>query len=288
MAARKVLVGFAVLALGVGITASVATAFSPCGHRACSDEVAASALSGQARGACIKQVIADCRAGLCSCTGGSPPCSCVCGDGLCGPCEDCGTCPQDCGPCCGNGMCEPARGEDCGTCAADCGTCCGNGTCELDRGENCSTCPGDCGTCPSPLPCCQYSAPAFGAPMFFQCEYTLGGCRFGGLLRPGSRCDANTGLCLGNYPLVGGNCCAGIFLGPETADCTAGSGVSGLYCFEGGGTFSYPAICSPDNSLNESCLPTPACLPAGSPCPSPFPVQCCGGELSCNNGKCDL
>ena len=99
MAARKVLVGFAVLALGVGITASVATAFSPCGYRACSDAVAASGFSGQARGACLRQLMADCRAGLCSCTGGSPPCSCVCGDGLCGPSEDCSTCPQDCGPC---------------------------------------------------------------------------------------------------------------------------------------------------------------------------------------------
>ena len=99
MAARKALAGFAVLALGAGITASVATALSPCGYRACSDEVAASGLSGQARGACVKQAIADCRAGLCSCTGGSPPCSCVCGDGLCGPSEDCSTCPQDCGPC---------------------------------------------------------------------------------------------------------------------------------------------------------------------------------------------
>src|ERR671931_787602 len=77
MSACRVLVGFALLALDAGITASVATAFSPCSHRACSDEVAASGLSGQARGACVKQVIADCRAGLCSCTGGSPPCSCV-------------------------------------------------------------------------------------------------------------------------------------------------------------------------------------------------------------------
>jgi hypothetical protein len=98
MAARKVFVGFAV-GLGVGMTASVATALSPCGYRACSEEVAASGLSGQARGACVKQVIADCRAGLCSCTGGSPPCSCVCGDRLCGPDEDCMTCPQDCGAC---------------------------------------------------------------------------------------------------------------------------------------------------------------------------------------------
>src|SRR5438093_12999751 len=99
MAARKVLVAFAVLALGVGITASVATAFSPCGYRACSDDVAASGISGQARGACLRQVMADCRAGLCSCTTGSPHCSCVCGDGLCGPSEDCSRCPQDCGPC---------------------------------------------------------------------------------------------------------------------------------------------------------------------------------------------
>src|SRR2546428_6252678 len=122
MAARKVLVGFAVLALGVGITASVATAFSPCGYRACSDEVAASGFSGQARGACLRQLMADCRAGLCSCTGGSPPCSCVCGDGLCGPSEDCSTCPQDCGPCpttTTTTTCPPATAAYCG--AADCG-----------------------------------------------------------------------------------------------------------------------------------------------------------------------
>ncbi len=77
MAARKVLVGVAVLALGAAIVAPEATAFSPCGYRACRDEVAASGLSGQAMGGCVKQVIADCRAGLCSCTGGSSPCSCV-------------------------------------------------------------------------------------------------------------------------------------------------------------------------------------------------------------------
>jgi len=99
MATRKVLVGFAALALGASITASVATAFSPCSYPACGDKIAASGLSGQARGACIRQIMADCRTGLCSCTGGSPPCSCVCGDGLCGPLEDCSTCPQDCGPC---------------------------------------------------------------------------------------------------------------------------------------------------------------------------------------------
>src|SRR5207244_96455 len=99
MAARKVLVGFAVLALGAAIGAPAATASSPCGRKACSDEVAASGLSGQAMAACLKSVISDCHAGLCSCTDGTPPCSCVCGDGLCGPSEDCSTCPQDCGAC---------------------------------------------------------------------------------------------------------------------------------------------------------------------------------------------
>src|SRR2546425_12549708 len=99
MAVRKMLAGFTLLALGVCVVASVANAASPCGRKACSDEVAASGLSGMARSACFKQVIADCNAGACSCTGGSPPCSCVCGDGLCGPAEDCSTCPADCGAC---------------------------------------------------------------------------------------------------------------------------------------------------------------------------------------------
>src|SRR5215475_5480352 len=99
MAARKVLTGVAVLALGGGVLASVANAAALCGPKACSDEAAASGLSGKARKACLDSLISDCQAGLCSCAGGSPPCSCVCGDGLCGPSEDCGTCPQDCGTC---------------------------------------------------------------------------------------------------------------------------------------------------------------------------------------------
>src|SRR4029450_13394635 len=86
-------------------------------------DLAAIGLTSDARRACLKSLISDCQAGRCSCTGGSPPCSCVCGDGLCGPSEDCGTCPQDCGACCGNGTCEPSRGDDCATCPPDCGTC---------------------------------------------------------------------------------------------------------------------------------------------------------------------
>src|SRR6058998_3457607 len=99
MAVREVLAAFAVLALGVGVLTSVTNAAPACGHKACTDEVAASGLTRTQRVACFKQVVADCEAGSCSCTDGSPPCSCTCGDGLCGPSEDCSTCPQDCGPC---------------------------------------------------------------------------------------------------------------------------------------------------------------------------------------------
>ena len=83
MAADRAFAGFAVLVFGAAMTASVANAVSPCSHRACKDEVAASGLSGHARGTCIRHVMADCRAGRCSCTGGSPPCSCGCGNGGC-------------------------------------------------------------------------------------------------------------------------------------------------------------------------------------------------------------
>src|SRR5437763_13865731 len=99
MAAHRMLIVFAVLALGVGVLASVANAAPPCGSTACGDEIAASGLSGKSRAAGLRQVTSECREGLCSCTGGSPPCSCVCGDGLCGPAEDCSTCPADCGSC---------------------------------------------------------------------------------------------------------------------------------------------------------------------------------------------
>jgi len=48
MVARKVLAGFAMLALGAAIVSPVATASSRCGRKTCSDEVAASGISGQA------------------------------------------------------------------------------------------------------------------------------------------------------------------------------------------------------------------------------------------------
>jgi spore coat protein A len=66
------------------------------------------------------------------------PASCVV-DGVCGPSEDCTSCPADCavqsGALCGNGLCEIGDGEDCLSCPADCAGdqsggapfCCGDG-----------------------------------------------------------------------------------------------------------------------------------------------------------------
>jgi spore coat protein A len=66
------------------------------------------------------------------------PASCVV-DGVCGPAEDCTSCPADCalvsGALCGNGLCEIADGEDCVSCPDDCAGdqaggdpfCCGDG-----------------------------------------------------------------------------------------------------------------------------------------------------------------
>ncbi len=60
-------------------------------------------------------------------------------NGVCGPNEDCLSCPADCavssGAYCGNGVCEAGDGEICSTCPQDCpavgGVCCGTaGTCD--------------------------------------------------------------------------------------------------------------------------------------------------------------
>lgn len=75
-----------------------------------------------------------------------------CGDGTCGPGENCTNCAADCGPCppsCGDGVCTGT--EVCFTCPADCGPClpaCGDGVCVFTQGEFCLTCPADCGPCP--------------------------------------------------------------------------------------------------------------------------------------------
>jgi len=102
MATRKVLLVLGVLALGAALTLAGSRADStpPCGRTACSDEVAATNLSGRSRAACFKAVIAACSSGTCSCTsGGSDNCVCIPADGSC-------TCsPQPCTP-----------GRACGSC----------------------------------------------------------------------------------------------------------------------------------------------------------------------------
>ncbi len=97
----------------------------------------------------------------------------ACGNGVCGPEENCFDCPQDCkcmkgeycspeektcvkltSSVCGNSVCE--SDENCSNCPQDCGPCsstsvCGNSVCESD--ENCSNCPQDCGPCSSTSVC---------------------------------------------------------------------------------------------------------------------------------------
>jgi hypothetical protein len=87
----------------------------------------------------------DCFDPECAGTASCPTCN---DDGVCGPAEDCTTCPGDCAGSsagCGNGACEPTLGEDCVSCPADCNGattgpqtdrfCCGDGD-----GPNPTTC----------------------------------------------------------------------------------------------------------------------------------------------------
>jgi hypothetical protein len=255
MAAGKVLIRVAVLALGGGVLASVANAALPCGRIACRDEAAASGLKNDAGRACLTSLISDCSAGLCSCTGGSPPCSCVCGDGLCGPSEDCGTCPQDCGTCptttttsttttttqppavCGNGVVEPGEQCDGTSCGMDTG--CGSPS-DPDACQCCTTryCGG--GFLPN---CC---AGSFCARSVFS---PVGYCT------PFS-CTPETG-CGVAFTCVDGTCCA----------------VPGQSCIN--------VPCCP--GLGTTCVFGACCVPSGSPCPT-GPVACCSG--TCNAGTC--
>lgn len=66
---------------------------------------------------------------------GSTPGPSVCDDGVCGPGEDCGTCPEDCGECpsCSDGV--QNQGEE----GVDCG-----GPCPIPCGNDNCTCPSGC------------------------------------------------------------------------------------------------------------------------------------------------
>src|SRR5262245_3046603 len=244
MAARKVLVGFPLLALGVGLLASVTNAAPTCGSKTCSDEAAASGLSGKARKACLDSLISDCQAGLCSCTGGSPPCSCVCGDGLCGNSEDCGTCPQDCGPC---QCCVP-------------GSPMGAFACVLETASDCSSAGGVnrfSGTC-DPNPCCGFN----GAPC---CDgttcFTGLGCSGGfcTVCPPTTTtttipmCTVGAAFCPSNGVCSNGHTCV-VDGGTGVCDCTGPTPTCGqwgnLAC---GGTCPTGSTCELDNIAPPGC-----------------------------------
>ena len=231
---RIVLAG---LAFSVGMMGSLAKADPACSARQCSDELFASGLTGNALKACLQQVTADCRNGICSCTGGTPPCSCVCGDALCGPSEDCATCPQDCGACCGNGTCEPVRGEDCGTCPQDCGGCCGNGACEASRGEDCGTCPQDCGSC------CGNAL----------CEASRG--------EDCTSCPTDCGVCCeqSGFPTCGGVCPPGLV-------CQAAQLVASGDCFTTPCPRAHGCACVQDIPCSAVCPSSLGVCPAGQAC----------------------
>ena len=164
MAVRKMLAGFAVLALGVGVRAPMAAAFPPCGHRACSEEVGATGLGGRERAACFQEVTASCTAGECSCTG-EPACVC---DPVPGGCDchqapspgPCALQPGPPGPICGGGC---LNGTD--RCLFDpvtmvCRCVPLTAACEQQPQTLCAV-----GLCPSPAGECQEIGPACACPI---------------------------------------------------------------------------------------------------------------------------
>jgi hypothetical protein len=95
------------------------------------------------------------------------PANCVV-DGVCGPGEDCQSCPADCaqvsGASCGNGLCEGGDGENCITCPADCagkqtGSASKQFCCGFDDGQ--ATGPIGCGVDVSDDRCIDASADLF-------------------------------------------------------------------------------------------------------------------------------
>jgi hypothetical protein len=142
----------------------VATAFPPCGHRACADEVEATGLSGRERAACFREVKASCTAGECSCNG-EPPCVCdpVPGGCDCHPAPSPGACalqPGPPGPICG-GSC--LNGTD--QCLFDpatmmCRCVPPTAVCEQQPQSQCAV-----GLCPSPVGGCQDIGTACACPI---------------------------------------------------------------------------------------------------------------------------
>src|SRR2546428_1842388 len=147
----RLLTMFGVLAFGAGLMGSHAGAFSPCGHKACSDEVDAAGISGRARIACFKAAKDACVAGECSCTG-EPACVCdpVPGGCDCHPATPCALQPGPPGPICSGGC---LNGTD--RCLFDpmtmmCRCVPPAAACEQQPETQCAV-----GLCPSPVGQCQ-------------------------------------------------------------------------------------------------------------------------------------
>jgi hypothetical protein len=253
MVARKVLTGIAVLTLGGGVLASVANAAPVCGSKACSDEAAASGLTGSAGRACLKSLNSDCQAGVCSCTGGSPPCSCVCGDGLCGPSEDCGTCPQDCG-----------------TCTIQCcvpGSPMGAFACVLETASDCSIAGGvnrGLGTC-DPNACCGFNgAPCCGGTTCFTGLGCSGGfctlCPSTTTTTTLPMCTVGAAFCPSFNPVcLNGHTCV-VDGGTGLCDCTGPTPTCGQWgIIACGGTCPAGDQCALENIAPPGCQQVPVC-----------------------------
>src|SRR5437763_1840284 len=97
MPAHRMLIGLAVLALGVGVLACVEDGARPCERTGRAHAIAGSADRGYGSAACPPRVLCVCLEGPRRCTAACARGGSVCGDGLCGPAENCSTCPADCG-----------------------------------------------------------------------------------------------------------------------------------------------------------------------------------------------
>ena len=193
-----------------------------------------------------------CNAGVCTCLGGWQGSNCdqtpSCGNGTCGPGENCATCAKDCGVCgpiCGDGTCDSKHGETCTSCAGDCGACtCGDGYC-TPGSETCTSCSQDCGACPS----CGDEVCALWSP---SASFT---------------------------PATGEHCydCAGD-CGPCQGDCCAATGGGGQGGFAGGG-------CANATVTQCVCAKDPSCCNFGwsAACVS-LAKSACG--LSCCQPSC--
>ncbi len=202
-----------------------------------------------------------------------------CGDGACGPTEDCDTCPADCPGCCGNSSCEPDAEENCESCPADCGECqgsCGNGAC--DPGEHCVNCAQDCGECCGNGQC----EPAYGE----DCEECPADCEQcppkcgNGACDGGESCQScalDCGECCGNgqcEPNLGEDC---EFCPEDCGECKDKCGNAA--CDAGENCANCPGDCG-------NCCGNGHCEPAfGENCGA-CAVDCGACPTTCGDGQC--